>query len=57
MPICPQCGSSNFIPIIYGKPSLGLFERAERGEVVLGGCILTPNRNLYVCKDCKTAYK
>ena len=57
MPTCPQCGSSNSIPIIYGKPSQALAEKAERGEVVLGGCIVTPDRNLFRCKDCGADYR
>ena len=57
MPICPHCGSSNNIPIIYGKPSDALLEKAEKGEVVLGGCVMTPDRNLYRCKDCGADFK
>ena len=57
MPTCPKCGSSANIPIIYGRPGSELLEKAERGEVVLGGCIITPDRNLYKCKDCGTEFK
>lgn len=28
------------VPIAYGYPSSELFEAAERGEVVLGGCVI-----------------
>ena len=57
MPTCPKCGSSEYIPIIYGKPNDELIEKAEKGEVVLGGCIVTPDRNLFRCKECGTDYK
>ena len=57
MPTCPKCGSSEYIPIIYGKPNDELIEKAENGEVVLGGCIVTPDRNLFRCKECGTDYK
>ena len=57
MPICPHCGSSNFIPIIYGEPSPELFEKAEKGEILLGGCEIPPDKDNYQCKDCGNYYK
>lgn len=36
---CPRCGSAS-IPIVYGFPSGGLFEEADRGELALGGCMV-----------------
>ena len=57
MPICPKCGSSNYIPIIYGMPGPELMMKAERGEVALGGCVVTPDRDLYKCKDCGANFK
>ena len=56
MPVCPNCGSTEYIPIIYGEPSPELMEQAEKGEVVLGGCIITPDRDLFVCKECEAHY-
>ena len=29
------------VPIVYGEPSEELVRRARRGEVVLGGCVIT----------------
>ena len=57
MPTCPQCGSEEYIPIVYGRPGTELQEKAERGEVILGGCIVTPDRNLFHCKECGTEYR
>ena len=57
MPTCPKCGSAKNIPIVYGRPSTELMEKAERGEVALGGCIITPDRNLYKCKVCRTEFR
>ena len=57
MPICPSCGSSNFIPIVYGKPSQEAIEKEKRGEIVLGGCIVSPDDNKFRCKDCGRDYK
>lgn len=36
---CPSCGAPG-IRIVYGMPGAELFEAADRGEVVLGGCVI-----------------
>ena len=36
---CPKCGS-RIVPIIYGEPTFEMGEKAERKEVILGGCIV-----------------
>ena len=49
---CPQCGSEDVIGIVYGYPTEETLERAEAGEVRLGGCVVgycDPNR---YCKSC-----
>lgn len=33
---------SQVIPVIYGEPTGETFERARRGEVTLGGCVMGP---------------
>ena len=38
---CPTCKAGRLIPIIYGLPGRELMEQSERGEVELGGCIIT----------------
>lgn len=50
--ICPYCNSSNVIPIVYGYPGAELVEKSERGEVKLGGCVVTDNDPDRYCKDC-----
>lgn len=52
--ICPKCKSDNIIPIIYGYLSLDAREKADREEILLGGCEIIdgftqPDR---YCKDC-----
>lgn len=47
---CPRCGSEQTVEVIYGLPAPGLFERAERGEVVLGGC--EPTDAERACRSC-----
>jgi hypothetical protein len=57
MPKCPKCESPNVIPIVYGKPSMEAMQKAERGEIILGGCILNRDRKNFQCKDCGTKFK
>ena len=38
---CPTCNAGKLIPIVYGLPLRELMEQSERGEVELGGCIIT----------------
>ncbi len=52
-PPCPECGSSeSVVPIIYGYPSEELVEAAAKGEVKLGGCIVTGDDPGWHCKSC-----
>jgi hypothetical protein len=47
--VCPYClEKDEVIPIVYGFPSHEGFKRADRGEVYLGGCRITPAT--YYCK-------
>lgn len=48
---CPFCGEKDeAIPILYGFPTHAGFMKAERGEVYLGGCEISPY--LFFCKRC-----
>ena len=38
---CPTCNAGKLISIVYGMPLRELMEQSERGEVELGGCIIT----------------
>ena len=54
---CPKCGSSNYIPIVYGYPTSEAFEKADRGELILAGCcIFEPNPPSKRCKNCGCEY-
>ena len=48
---CPFCGGK-VIPIVYGEPSEEIFEKADKGEVKLGGCILTGQDADWACAEC-----
>ncbi len=59
-PACPVCGSREVIPIVYGMPSEDDVERAERGEFVLGGCLVglyepDPDPS-HCCTACGTSF-
>ena len=49
--VCPYCGGE-LIPIIWGYPSEDLLEKANRGEVHLGGCVIEDNTNFH-CNGCE----
>ena len=48
--VCPKCGSSNVIPVVYGYPSPEGFAAAARGEIKLGGCVVGDYD--WSCGDC-----
>ena len=52
MIVCPECGSEDVLPIIYGLPAPETEERAQRGEVRLGGCIVEEGSPTLVCTLC-----
>lgn len=52
-PPCPKCGSKDVAKILYGLPTHQLIGAAERGDVILGGCIVTDNDPQWACKACK----
>jgi hypothetical protein len=37
-PACPQCGSSKFVPVLYGSPTPEMREAVRRGRAVLADC-------------------
>lgn len=53
--VCPKCGEE-LIDIVYGFPAPEVIEKAERGEIYLGGCIITENQVLYHCNHCNRNY-
>lgn len=51
-PSCPQCGAQETVPIVYGLPGPELFDQAEAGEVILGGCMIAFGNPDYTCRAC-----
>lgn len=53
---CPECGGE-LIPIIWGYPLPDQLEKAEKGELCLGGCCIPLNCNdNYHCKNCNNNF-
>lgn len=50
---CPECTSADMVPIVYGLPDDPLIEKAQRGEVILGGCtVLLGQSPDWSCNSC-----
>lgn len=47
-PACPVCGLAG-TAIVYGYPMPETFAAADRGEVVLGGCVIEPAMPTHEC--------
>ena len=51
-PPCPTCGATDAIHIVYGYPPFELWEAEQRGEIVMGGCVIGPESPDYECRSC-----
>ncbi|WP_459957026.1 hypothetical protein [Nocardia sp. IFM 10818] len=51
IPSCPTCGRTP-TPIVYGLPARVAAARADRGEIVLGGCCIGPGSPKWACTSC-----
>jgi hypothetical protein len=51
-PLRSTC-QAKMVPIVHGYPGHDLMEAAERGEVVLGGCVVMPHQPRWKCLSCK----
>lgn len=55
---CLECGKSDaVVPILYGFPSAGAMEAAERDEIVLAGCMVGDADPSYYCRRCLIAFE
>lgn len=52
LPPCPKCGSTEAVEILYGYPTSEAGMAAERGEIVLGGCLILEQSPAYQCRGC-----
>ncbi len=56
-PACPECGTNHVVPIAYGYPSSETFEAAQRGELMLGGCMVGVGNPTHHCKACEAQFR
>ncbi|MFC9964962.1 hypothetical protein ACFVH4_12050 [Nocardia ignorata] len=50
-PRCAECGGP-MTRIVYGMPAPPLQEAAQRGEVMLGGCVVSDFSPRWGCRPC-----
>jgi hypothetical protein len=50
--VCPACGVEDAIRIVPGLPDPELLRAAERGLVVLAGCVVVEDQAEYRCRAC-----
>jgi hypothetical protein len=50
---CPKCESKNTVKILYGMPNHEAIQKAELGEIKLGGCCVIVGGPEYYCNDCE----
>jgi len=57
---CPECKVAlKTVPIVYAYgPDKEDLKKSERGELVLGGCVIKPYNptEVYVCPKCKSIF-
>lgn len=55
---CPACGSDNVAEILWGMPAFTeeLEKELDEGNVVLGGCCITPDDPKYECNECRCRF-
>ena len=51
-PICPDCSSTDIVPIAYGFPTPETQKALQRGEVALGGCCISDDDPTWICRAC-----
>ncbi len=54
-PRCPNC-TNKMIKIVYGMPDTDTMEKAQRGELFLGGCVIEEFQPEYHCNKCRRSY-
>ena len=57
-PPAERCANCNgpIVPVLYGRPTKASERRAQHGEVIIGGCVITPTSPLRACWRCKKAH-
>jgi len=51
-PHCPLCVSNKVVPIMYGMPSVEMWEESKLGKFELGGCCISEDSPKWHCQAC-----
>lgn len=54
--VCPKGHTDNLISIVYGLPGQRLMKKSEKGQIRLGGCIVTDCDPEWYCKTHKIEF-
>jgi ribosomal protein S27E len=54
---CPNCGSPDIVPIVYGYPTEKTKIDQSEGKIVLGGCCVSRDNFDMHCKACGHEWK
>ena len=54
---CPKCGKkTSVIQIVWGLPTPETERKADRGDLVLGGCCVGPSDPTHYCRACEHSF-
>ena len=53
--VCPRCGRARGVRVVFGLPTEKTAVAADKGEVVLGGCVMAPG-DVRQCTACGTRW-
>ena len=53
---CPACNSSDVVEFLYGLPSPEGRAMLERGERVMGGCMVSSEAPVWRCRACRQEF-
>ncbi len=48
---CPECEHA-VVPVMFGMPGPEMVEEEQRGEIVLGGCVVDGDDPVWACSAC-----
>jgi hypothetical protein len=48
---CPNCRKTAIIPIAYGMADVSMAESRDRGELILGGCMIDDGSPIWHCTN------
>jgi hypothetical protein len=49
--------SRDIVPIVYGLPGIQLHHAALRGEILLGGCVISGDDPQWICRVCGRRFR